>query len=177
MGAYDGWHLVPSRRSRLIPFLLIPRVGVKRNHAPLVRVFPARRTRDILSVIAVLAAGGLVLLFRMVRPEQLARPEGFRSLVDFIAVLKTPTSPFLPSEWVQRAVMSSLLGIPDALPYYLLWSTAAAFVVLGALLHRSLYTTVHQGAGEAAAVGGGTRLKRLGMAVLAPFGTVRRSSS
>ena len=46
----------------------------------------------------------------------------------------------MPSEWVQRAVMSSLLGIPGVL-YYLLWSTAAAFVVLGALLHRSLYTT------------------------------------
>ncbi len=35
----------------------------------LVNVFPARRTRDILSVIAVLAAGGIVLLFR-------ARPPG-----------------------------------------------------------------------------------------------------
>ena len=34
----------------------------------LVNIFPARRTRDILSVIAVLAAGGVVVLFRLVRP-------------------------------------------------------------------------------------------------------------
>ena len=74
----------------------------------LVNIFPARRTRDILSVIAVLAAGGIVLLFRIVRPERLARPEGFRSLVDFITVLRAPTSPLLPSEWVQRAVMAWL---------------------------------------------------------------------
>ena len=56
----------------------------------LVNIFPARRTRDILSVIAVLAAGGIVVLFRIVRPERLARPEGFRSLVDFITILRGP---------------------------------------------------------------------------------------
>ena len=39
----------------------------------LVNAFPARRTRDILSVIAVLAAAGIVVLFRLVRPEKLAR--------------------------------------------------------------------------------------------------------
>jgi ABC-2 type transport system permease protein len=174
--AYDGGIWFPLvALATFIPFLLIPAVVGSAITLLLVRVFPARRTRDILSVIAVLAAGGLVLLFRMVRPEQLARPEGFRSLVDFIAVLKTPTSPLLPSEWVQRAVMSSLLGIPDVLPYYLLWSTAAAFVVLGALLHRSLYTTGFTKAQESSERWArGTRLKRLGMTLLAPFGTVRR---
>ena len=112
-------------------------------------MFPARRTRDILSVIAVLAAGGIVLLFRLVRPERLARPEGFRSLVDFISVLRTPTSPLLPSEWVQRAVMSWLNVRTDLLPVYLLWTTAAAALVLGALLHRWLYADrIQQGAGE-----------------------------
>jgi ABC-2 type transport system permease protein len=174
--AYDGGIWFPLvALATFIPFLLIPAVVGSAITLLLVRVFPARRTRDILSVIAVLAAGGLVLLFRMVRPEQLARPEGFRSLVDFIAVLKTPTSPLLPSEWVQRAVMSSLLGIPDVLPYYLLWSTAAAFVVLGALLHRSLYTTGFTKAQESSERWvRGTRLKRFGMTLLAPLGTVRR---
>ena len=93
----------------------------------LVNIFPARRTRDILSVIAVLAAGGIVLLFRLVRPERLARPEGFRSLVDFITVLRTPTSPLLPSEWVQRSDHVVAERATDGLlPFYLLWSTAAA---------------------------------------------------
>ena len=101
-----------------------------------------------------LAAGGIVLLFRLVRPERLARPEGFRSLVEFVTVLRTPTSPFLPSEWVQRAIMAWLQERPDLLPVYLLWSTAAAAFVLGALLHRRLYADrIQQGAGERRATG------------------------
>ena len=71
-----------------LPFLIIPAVIGSAITLMLVNVFPARRTRDILSVIAVLAAGGIVLLFRIVRPERLARPEGFRSLVDFVTVLR-----------------------------------------------------------------------------------------
>jgi ABC-2 type transport system permease protein len=173
---YEGGLLFPLVvLSTFIPFLLIPAVVGSAITLLLVRVFPARRTRDILSVIAVLAAGGLVLLFRMLRPEQLARPEGFRSLVDFIAVLQTPTSPFLPSEWVQRGLMSTLLGMPDALPHYLLWSTAAAFIVLGAGLHRVLYARGFTKAQESSERWArDTWLKRVARAVLSPLGIVRR---
>src|SRR3989304_3501976 len=84
-------------------------------------------------------AGILVLMSRLIPPEQLARPEGFRNLLDFIAVLRTPTSPFLPSEWATKSLMSFLRDAPDPLPLVLLWTTAAAFVTLGALLHRELF--------------------------------------
>src|SRR5687768_9889792 len=93
-----------------LPFLIIPAAIGTATTLVLVNAFPARRTRDILSIIAVIAAAGIVVLFRLVRPEKLARPEGFRSLVDFISVLRTPTSPFLPSEWVGRSVMGWLTG-------------------------------------------------------------------
>jgi len=105
----------------------------------LVNIFPARRTRDLLSIIALGAAGGVILLFRVIRPEQLARPEGFRNLLDFLILLRGPTSPFLPSEWASQAVMGYLQHTIDPLPLMLLWSTAAAFVTLGAVLHRALY--------------------------------------
>src|SRR5215212_6573948 len=138
--AYRGGWLFPLLVIGVfVPFLVIPAVIGSALTLILVNVFPARRTRDILSVIAVLAAGGIVLLFRIVRPERLARPEGFRSLADFITILRTPTSPLMPSEWVQHAVMGWLNVKTDFLPYYLLWSTAAAALVLGAFLHRWLY--------------------------------------
>src|SRR3954471_169692 len=138
---YDGGWLFPFVVIGVfVPFILIPSVVGSAITLILVNVFPARRTRDILSVIAVLTAGGVVLLFRVVRPERLARPEGFRSLVDFVTVLRTPTSPFLPSEWAQHATMSWLQFKLDFLPFYLLWSTAAAAVVIGAILHRTLYS-------------------------------------
>jgi ABC-2 type transport system permease protein len=125
--------------STFAPFLIVPTVIGTAITLILVNVFPARRTKDILSVIAVLAAGGLILLLRLMRPEQLARPEGFRSLIEFISILRAPTSPYLPSEWVQGAVMSWLGEEPDVFPLYMLWSTAAAFIVIGAVLHRKLY--------------------------------------
>lgn len=158
-----------------LPFLVIPTVVGSALTLLLVNVFPARRTKDILSVIAVLAAGGIVIMFRLIRPERLARPEGFRSLVDFITILRGPTSPLFPSEWVQRAIMSWLNVRTDLLPYYLLWSTAAAALVLGALLHRWLYTkgfSKAQESGERWAHSGVTA--RVGKWLLTPFGIVRR---
>jgi ABC-2 type transport system permease protein len=158
-----------------IPFLIIPGVIGSAITLILVNVFPARRTRDILSVIAVLAAGGIVLLFRVVRPERLARPEGFRSLVDFVTILRTPTNPLLPSEWAQDAVMSWLQYRLDYLPFYMLWSTAAAAVVIGALLHRWLYTKGFSKAQESAQRWARTgMLQRLFARMLTPLGVLRR---
>src|SRR5256885_1195271 len=141
----------------------------------LVNIFPARRTRDILSVIAVLAAAGVVLIFRLVRPERLARPEGFRSLVEFISLLRGPTSPWLPSEWAAQGIMTWLRNDPEILPFYLLISTAAAAIVFGSLLHRWLYTRGFSKSQES-----GERWVRQGTLgkfvsrILTPWGVMRR---
>jgi ABC-2 type transport system permease protein len=149
--AYDGGPWYPLLAvAAFLPFLIIPTAIGSALTLMMVNVMPARRSRDILSVIAVLAAAGLVVLFRFLRPERLAKPEGFRSLVDFIALLKTPTSPFLPSEWVQRGLMAWLTGEGDPLPFYLLWSSAAALVAGGALLHRRFYAVGFSRAQESA---------------------------
>jgi ABC-2 type transport system permease protein len=170
-----GWLFGPFAALVMVPFLVIPSALGSALTLVLVNVFPARRSRDILSVIAVIAAGGIVLLFRLVRPEKLARPEGFRSLVEFVSVLRTPTSPLLPSHWVKNSVMGMLAGAPDWLAVALLWTTAAAFVVGGALLHRSLYLTGYSKAQES-----GQRAARAGkptallMYLLRPFGALKR---
>jgi ABC-2 type transport system permease protein len=158
-----------------VPFLLIPAAIGSALTLLLVNVFPARRTRDILSVITVIAGAGVVVLFRLLRPEQLARPEGFRSLVEFIAILRGPTSPALPSEWLQHTVMGWLTWNVDWLPLYLLWSTAAALVVLGAALHRTLYARGFSQAQEGAQRARRSRAQRpSGLAALWPFGPRRR---
>ncbi len=138
---YDGGWLFPFYVTLVfLPMLVVPGVIGSALTLTLVNVFPARRTRDLLSVIAIGAAGVLVLLFRLVRPEQLARPEGFTNLLDFITLLRTPTSPFLPSEWATGSIMGYLVGPFDGFPLVLLWSTAAASVVLGAVVHQKLYS-------------------------------------
>jgi ABC-2 type transport system permease protein len=174
--AYDGGPMfVLVVIAAFVPFLILPTVIGSAVTLLLVNAFPARRTRDILTVIGLLAAGGLLMLFRLMRPEQLARPEGFRSLIDFISVLRTPTSPWLPSEWVQAGLMSWLTREPDFLPFYLLSSTSAAFLLLGALLHRQLYmkgfTKAQESAERWAKEGvSGSLFRRM----LGPLGIVRR---
>ena len=145
-----GLVFVPVAVLTLVPMLALPAVAGSAITLVLVNVFPARRTRDLLSIVALGAAAGVILLFRLMRPEQLARPEGFRNLLDFITVLRTPTSPFLPSEWAAKAIMGFLRHSFDPLPLLLLWTTATAFVALGALLHRELFATGYTKAQEGA---------------------------
>jgi ABC-2 type transport system permease protein len=123
----------------LLPYFILPAVIGSAITLALVNIFPARRTRDLLGLVAIGAVGGLVLLARIIRPEQLARPEGMRNLLDYLAGLQTPASPFLPSEWATQMIMNWLNRVGDPLPIVLLWSTAAAFITLGAILHQRLY--------------------------------------
>jgi ABC-2 type transport system permease protein len=148
---HGGWLFPLYVSAVFLPLMVIPAVIGCAVTLILVNVFPARRARDLLAIIAIGAAGGVVLLFRIIRPERLARPEGFRNLLDFIAILRTPTSPFLPSEWATRGVMSYLIGPFDPLALLLLWSTAAALVVGGAALHHRLYAIGYTRAQEGAA--------------------------
>lgn len=137
---YDGGPLFPVvAAGALIPFLLLPAVVGTALTLVLVNVFPARRARDLLGLVAVGAVGGLVLMARLIRPERLIRPDEVRNLLDYLAALKTPTNPFLPSEWAAHMIMNWLTQVADPLPVALLWTTAPAFVVLGALLHHRLY--------------------------------------
>src|SRR5216110_1880867 len=136
-----GVVFLPYAVVTIVPMLVPPAVVGSAMTLILVNVFPARRTRDLLSIIALGEAAGLILLLRVIRPERLARPEGFRNLLDFFAVLRTPTSPFLPSEWATNAIMGYLRRAPDPLPLILLWTTAAALVTLGAMLHRQLFAS------------------------------------
>jgi len=121
------------------PFLLLPAVGGTIVTVALVNVFPARRTRELLGLIAIGGVGVLVLLLRLIRPERLARPEGFRNFVDYLAVLRTPTSPFLPSEWTASMIMNWLLRMADPVPVAMLWGAAAIALAAGVLVHRELY--------------------------------------
>ena len=123
--------------SAVIPFLLIPAAAGSAFTLLLVNVFPARRTRDLLSVITALAVAGLVVLFRAARPEQLVRPEGFADFMQFVASLDTPTSPWLPSEWLSDAIMRWISREAVWPPLTLLWGTAGVLVLVGGWLHAA----------------------------------------
>jgi ABC-2 type transport system permease protein len=137
---YGGGFLFPIvALAAFVPYLVIPAVIGAAFTLILVNIFPARRTRELLGLVATGAVVVVLVILRFLRPERLAQPEGFRDLVDYLAVLRTPTSPFLPSEWTASIIMNWLLRVADPWPIAKLWIAAALAVLLGALLHRSLY--------------------------------------
>ncbi len=123
----------------VVPFLVLPAAIGSAITLLLVRVFPARRSKDILGVIAVAAVALLVLVLRFLRPERLVNPEAYRNLVDFLAALRGPSSPWLPSQWGADALAGYLQDVFDPFYLLLLWTTAAASVAVGAALYSKLY--------------------------------------
>ncbi|MBL0170742.1 MAG: hypothetical protein IPP90_08430 [Gemmatimonadaceae bacterium] len=126
-----GWGFAVVAIGAGIPFLLFPAAAGSALTLLLVNVFPARRTRDLLSVISALAIAGLVILFRAARPEQLVHPEGFQNFMQFVASLDTPSSPWLPSEWLSEALMRWIGREAVWPPLLRLWAAAGALVMVG----------------------------------------------
>jgi ABC-2 type transport system permease protein len=154
---YDGGPAFPfMAAAAAVPFLAIPAALGAALTLVLVNVFPARRARDLLGLLALGAVATAVVLLRFLRPEQLAQPEGFRNLVEYLATLRAPTHPLLPSEWAAAMIMNWLMRVPDPWPVARLWIVAPAGVAAGALLHRAL----HHGGFSKAQEGAERRVRR-----------------
>lgn len=138
--AYNGGLFFPLVVfAAALPFLVIPGVIGTAVTLLLVNIFPARRARDLLGLLALGAVVVIVVMLRFLRPEQLVRPEGFRTMVEYLATLQTPSHPLLPSEWTSDMIMNWLLRIGDPWPIVQLWVVAPLFFLAGAQLHRMLY--------------------------------------
>ncbi len=149
--AFSGGPLFPFvALAAIAPYLILPAVAGTVITVLLVNVFPARRTRELLGLVGIGAAAVVVMLLRFIRPEQLARPEGFRNFLDYLTVLKTPTSPWLPSEWSAEMVMNWLSHVADPWPIAKLWGGAALGLTLGAWVHRQLFLLGYSKAQEGA---------------------------
>src|SRR5258708_23189822 len=77
----------------IVPFVTIPVAIGAAVTLLLVNIFPARRARDILMLMGLLFAGSLVLLLRVIQPEQLLRVESLPDVTDFFATLQSPLTP------------------------------------------------------------------------------------
>jgi ABC-2 type transport system permease protein len=114
----------------VIPFVVIPVAAGAACTLLLVNVFPARRARDLLMLMGFVFAGSIVLLLRVIRPEQLLKVESLPDVTGFFATLQSPVTPLLPSFWAGEALFASLQGGMDWLHSGALWSTALAATVM-----------------------------------------------
>jgi ABC-2 type transport system permease protein len=158
----------------ITPFVLIPIAIGTAVTLLLVNIFPARRARDILMLMGLLFAGSLVLLLRMIQPEQLMRVESLPDITDFFATLQSPATPLLPSFWAAESVFAALQGRFNVLHMAALWTTALALVVLVASAYERWHFTGFSKAQEARKVRF-TQLALLDRAArLLPISTVHR---
>jgi len=112
----------------IFTFLIIP-AGIGMTITILIaRVFPARMARNLLFILSILAFVLLYLLFRFLRPERFADPEGFSSLVGYLTELTAPSSPWLPSYWATKAVIPLMKGSGEGLYFYFLMTLSTALV-------------------------------------------------
>jgi len=119
---------IPSALT-IVPFAIIPVAVGTACTLLLVNVFPARRARDLLMLMGFLFAASIVVLLRMIRPEQLLRVESLPDVTGFFSTLQSPVTPLLPSFWAGELLFASLKGGWDALHAGALWATALAFCV------------------------------------------------
>ena len=114
----------------VVPFAVIPVAVGTACTLVLVNVFPARRARDLLMLMGLLFAASIVILLRVIRPEQLLRVESLPDVTDFFTTLQSPLTPLLPSFWAGELLFASLHGGRDWIHAGALWTTALTVTVL-----------------------------------------------
>ena len=127
----------------IVPFLIIPAgIGIIVTML-LVNAFPARRAKDILVLLGLLFFVVLYILFRMLQPEKLVNPDTFPTLVQYLTAMRAPVSPLLPSYWATETLSPLLRTVKGESLFYLLmlWSTAAASIVIGEWICGMIYYT------------------------------------
>ncbi|MDR2198279.1 MAG: hypothetical protein LBR53_02270 [Deltaproteobacteria bacterium] len=143
-----GWHFKAS----LLYYLLLVPVSVpvlitacflsQTVVILLVNVLPARRTRDVLSLLGLFGFVVLYLIFRLLRPEQLVNPESFRTVAGYLASLQTPTSPMLPTTWAAELLWPLLGGTPSDFAWVyllLIWTGAVLSALVSSYAAHFLY--------------------------------------
>ena len=102
---------------------------------------PAKRTRDVLIVLAILGFLLLYIAFRFAEPERFLQPDGFEDLISLISGLDTAENLVLPTTWALQGMTTGARGnLAEALlPVSTLYLGAVALCAMGAWLARKVY--------------------------------------
>ena len=83
----------------------------------LVRIFPAKKTKEILLLLGILLLIGLYLLFRFLQPERLFNTEELNQFIHYLAIFNTPTNAYWPNHWFVEFLIPLLFEKPGA-PFF-----------------------------------------------------------
>jgi ABC-2 type transport system permease protein len=99
---------------------------------PLVNLFPARRTKDIIVYLFLCFGLFFYIIFRLMRPEDMLNPDQFSQFIDYLSSISRPTGPYLPAGWAANLLSLYLLDHEiDWLLLALILITPPALFILG----------------------------------------------
>ncbi|MFC1853329.1 hypothetical protein ACFL27_24285 [candidate division CSSED10-310 bacterium] len=129
----------------LIPFLIIPAaIGIVITIL-LMRYFPAKRTHQVIAFLGLFFGAGIVVVIRLMRPEEFIKPIGAERLASYLIQVRIPTSPLLPSTWASESMMSLIdrkwMIFQENM--LLLWLSAVALLYVSYLVARALYPSAY----------------------------------
>ncbi len=136
-----GWVLYLWLALIMPLFLVIPSaIGILITHL-LVYFLPAKRIRDVLFFIGLIAFLIIYFLFRFSQPERLVEPQSFGNFMQFLSAMQTPSSPFLPSSWSAEILAGSLFNRETAqgFSFALLASYALFLPVVASWISGAIY--------------------------------------
>lgn len=102
----------------------------------LTRLFPAKRSRDVLLGFGIILFLTLYFILKSVVPHDISKPEDF---INSIMTFKTDSF-LLPSHWITEAILPMLKNQKSDIFYLLiLFSNSAFFLLLSAITGNKLY--------------------------------------
>ncbi len=137
--ACGSWRYYASVLLAVPSFVLIPSAAGALIALLLVNVFPARRVRDLLVLTGFVFVIVVVVLLRMLRPEQLLTVEALPDITAFFSGLQTPVTPLLPSYWASEAVFAGFQGRFDFFHLGALWTSALGLSVAARIAYGRCY--------------------------------------
>ena len=104
-------------------------------------IIPPGRIKTIFIFLGLLLFILLYFAFRMIRPERLVDPEAFDSVMLYLKLLETPSSPFLPTTWAFDAIQGAFNGnlTDPVLNTALLFFATGLMVSLAVLVADMIY--------------------------------------
>ncbi len=94
------------------------------------KILPAGRIRTIIIVLGVFMTLLIILVLRLIRPEQLVNPDSFASVVLYLNSMQTPDSPLLPTTWMTDVIKSSLSGEIQSCLFNIALTGTCAFMLI-----------------------------------------------
>ncbi len=106
-----------------------------------VLAIPASRLHSLILLLGIAAFVGLYVAFRLSRPERLADPETFSSVLVYVEHLRGADAPYLPSSWCTEGLKAALgrRYVAALIETGKLWSFAGFLMGLGRIVAGRLY--------------------------------------